>query len=152
MLLKCKTGKIIFIDATSNEGVSLCSWEEFSKRKYYQYYDKIVYRPVKFKRSYSNQTLLEDFLKKVIGKKYKLSPLRMFQKYSTEDSVANTSNKNGYFCSELVASIFKLLGFLPKHISSAQYWPGSFSSENKLVLSNGAAFGDEYLLEFPHGV
>ena len=149
MLLKCRTGKILFIDATSNEGVAICSWEEFSKRAYYRFYDKIVYRPLQFKRNYKNQTMLEDFLRKVVGKKYKLSPMRMLQKYSVQDSVANTAEKNGYFCSELVATVFKLLGFLPAKISSSQYWPGSFSAETKLALGNGAAFGHEYLIEFP---
>ena len=72
----------------------------------------------------------------------------MLQKYSNTDSVANINEKGGYFCSELVASILKLLGFLPKQISSAQYWPGTFSAETKLTLDNGAAFGDEYLIEF----
>ncbi len=73
----------------------------------------------------------------------------MFQPYSSKDSIAHTSEKGGYFCSELVASIFKLMGFLPRHISSAQYWPGNFSAETKMALGNGAAFGDEYLIEFP---
>ncbi len=85
----------------------------------------------------------------MIGKKYKLSPLRILQKYSSQDSVAAvTLSDKGYFCSELVAVIFKLLGLLPKHISSAQYWPGSFSAETKLPLGTGAVLGDEYLVEF----
>jgi len=69
------------------------------------------------------------------------------QKYSCQDSVAAVSaSDKGYFCSELVAVIFKLLGILPKNISSAQYWPGSFSAEEKLPLIN-ATLGDEHLLE-----
>ena len=148
MLLRCKSKRLLFVDATSNDGVALCNWIDFSQKGCYKFYDKIVYRPLQFKRDYANQSLLESFLKKVLGKKYRLSPLRMIQKYSDIDSVTNISENKGYFCSELVASIFKLLGFLPNNISSAQYWPGSFSAEENLTLSNGAAFGDEYLIEF----
>ncbi len=84
----------------------------------------------------------------MVGKKYKLSPLRMLQKYSTEDSVASIKGDKSYFCSELVAAIYKLLGILPKEITSANYWPGSFSTETKLNLGSGATLGDEYLIEF----
>ena len=63
MLLKCRNGRIVFIDATSNEGVSLCGWEEFIKNGYHKPYDKVVYRPLLFKRTFANQTLLEGFLR-----------------------------------------------------------------------------------------
>eukprot|EP00826_Nyctotherus_ovalis_P014654 TRINITY_DN1409_c0_g1_i8.p4 TRINITY_DN1409_c0_g1~~TRINITY_DN1409_c0_g1_i8.p4 ORF type:complete len:175 (-),score=46.45 TRINITY_DN1409_c0_g1_i8:141-665(-) len=148
MLLRCKSQRVVFVDATANDGVALCDWKDFSRKGYYRCYDKIVYRPLQFARNYANQSLLESFLKKVLGKRYKLSPLRMMQKYSNLDSVTNIAENKGYFCSELVGSAFKLLGFLPKNISSAQYWPGSFSAEEKMVLGSGAAFGDEYLIEF----
>ena len=70
----------------------------------------------------------------------------MFKFYSrANDSVINPQ---GYFCSELVAAIFKLFEILPKEISSAQYWPGAFSSKGKLDLCNGASLGDEFLIEF----
>lgn len=78
-----------------------------------------------------------------------MSPLRILQKYSDRDSVADAEKKDkGYFCSELVAVIYKLLGILPNNISSAQYWPGSFSAETLLPLRGGAALGDEYLICF----
>lgn len=148
MALRCKNNKLVFIDATSNGGVALCNWDEFVDNGYHKGYARVVYRPLKFRRTFDNQTLLEDFLRKVIGKKYKLSPFRMLQKYSTQDSVAVVSGDKCYFCSELVASIYKLLGILPREITSANYWPGSFSAETKLALRNGAALGEEYLVEF----
>ena len=148
MLLKCTRNKLAFIDATSNEGVSVCNWSEFTNKGYYKCYDKIVYRPLEFNRNYENQSALEKFIKKVVGKKYKLNPLKMIQKYSNLDSVINISEGKSYFCSELIGSILKSLGLLPENISSAQYWPGSFSAETKMILKNGAVFGDEYLIEF----
>ena len=82
------------------------------------------------------------------GKQYKLDPLRLLQKYSSTDSVENLHEGKGYFCSELIASAYKIIGVLPKQISSAQYWPGTFSAEGKLKLQNEARFGDELLIEF----
>ena len=72
----------------------------------------------------------------------------MLQKYSNKDSVASIAEDKGYFCSELIATIYKRLEVLPKHISSANYWPGSFSAEEKLPLNPGAILGDEHLIEF----
>ncbi len=63
MLLRCRNGRIVFIDATSNEGVAICGWEEFSKNGYHNFYDKIVYRPLQYRRNCANQMLLEGFLK-----------------------------------------------------------------------------------------
>lgn len=148
MLLRYKDDSISFIEAGSNEGVTICGWENFVRKRCYEFYDKIVYRSLNYKRNYTNQTNLEIFLRKIHGKQYALNPLRLLQKHSTYDSIEDVAGKNGYFCSELVAAIFKFLGFLPREIRSAHYLPGSFSAECKLDLRNGAALGDEHLLEF----
>ena len=146
MLLRCENGKVQFIDATSDDGVSVCCWDWFVNKGFHKHYDRIVYRPIHFRRNYYNQTQLEQFLKKLIGKRYKLNPLRLLKKKSDYDSVNSISDDKGYFCSELIASILKFLGFLPANISSSQYWPGSFSSESNTKLINGATFGDEQLI------
>ena len=74
--------------------------------------------------------------------------MRLLQKYSNMDSVENLHENKGYFCSELIAATYKILGILPKQISSAQYWPGTFSAEGQLKLENGARLVDEQLIEF----
>ncbi len=35
----------------------------------------------------------------------------------------------GYFCSELIAAVYKKLGLLPKDRAASKYWPGNFSTE-----------------------
>ena len=70
------------------------------------------------------------------------------QKYSTFDSVNIIPENKSYFCSELIASLYKFLGLLPFEISSANYWPGSFSTEVAIPLKNGAKLGSEFLIEF----
>lgn len=148
MILKNVKGELLFIEATSNQGVAIYSWKAFVKHKCYQYYEKTVYRPLIFARTYERLLQIQEFQKKVIGMKYKLNPLRLLQKYSDNDSVKFVAEKNGFFCSELIAAIFKVIGLLPRHIRSSQYLPGSFSAESNLELRNGAEFGNEHLIEF----
>jgi len=50
-----------------------------------------------------------------------------------------------------VANAFKKVGLLPSDIAAAQYWPGSFSNENKtkeVQLLKGAKLGEELIVEF----
>lgn len=68
------------------------------------------------------------------------------KKYSTEDSVNVIPEDKSYFCSELVASLYKYLGLLPTEISSSNYWPGSFSTETSLKLLKNAYLSPEFLI------
>ena len=80
--------------------------------------------------------------------KYRIDPFKLFQKYSTYDSCHDFCDDRSFFCSELIASVYKVIGILPKEISASQYWPGSFSSENNLNLLNSASLGEEYIIDF----
>ena len=53
-----------------------------------------------------------------------------------------------FFCSELIAAIYKKVGILDPNISSAYYWPGNFSTEKSLPLLKGAKLSHEMLIEF----
>jgi hypothetical protein len=77
-----------------------------------------------------------------------VNPVRLLTKYSLTDSIENLRDDKSFFCSELVASAYKCLGLLPKKIASSHYWPGSFSTENKLDLLDNAHLGDEQLIDF----
>jgi hypothetical protein len=90
---------------------------------------------------------LEDFIKTVIGMKYKLNPTKIFRK-KYENDCDNIKGDKSYFCSELVASAYKCLGILPKDISASQYWPGTFAGKGGLKLMEEAYLEDELLLEF----
>jgi len=148
MLLRYQDGRLFLLESTNGEGVGISEWTEETAKDYRDAYRKIVYRQLQFRRTFQLVVKLEKFLKNARGKKYELDPLRLLQKYSSTDSVENLHENKGYFCSELIASAYKTLGILPKHISSAQYWPGTFSAENNLKLENGARFGEELLIEF----
>jgi len=53
-----------------------------------------------------------------------------------------------FFCSELVAAIYKHLDLLEWQRASTQYWPGSFSDKNQLLLKNEAKFSNECFIDF----
>ena len=91
---------------------------------------------------------LEQFIKTVIGRKYKLNPSKIFRR-RYENDADNIKDDKSYFCSELVASAYKCMGILPKEISASQYWPGSFANSGKLELSEGAKIEHEVVIEFP---
>jgi hypothetical protein len=146
ILLRYQDGRLFLLEATSTEGVEISEWNNASD--YNKTYERIVYRKLCFKRTCQTVNKLEQFLKNVRGHKYDLDPLKLLKRYSSIDSVRNISKDKGYFCSELVASAYKVLGILPENICSSQYWPGSFSAEEKLQLMNGAYFGNEYLFDF----
>ena len=48
-----------------------------------------------------------------------------------------------FFCSEIIAKVYKTLGLLDREVSSVRYWPISFTSRGELNLMDGACFGAE---------
>jgi hypothetical protein len=60
----------MFIDATANGGVGVCSWRDFISKEYYRGYSRIVYRPLHFTRTFNNLSKLEIFLKATLFNKY----------------------------------------------------------------------------------
>ena len=57
--------------------------------------------------------------------------------------------KDGYFCSELVASVFKRMRIILDDTLSSRFYPGTFEAPNrKLKFINGAYLGDEKLIDF----
>ncbi len=59
------------------------------------------------------------------------------------------AKKTGYFCSELVASIFKRMNVIADSKLSSRYYPGAFEAEGcKLEFINGAYLGEEIMIDF----
>jgi hypothetical protein len=51
----------------------------------------------------------------MLGKKYSISASKLIS--------GSTKDNDNYFCSELVASIYKFMNILPQNIPSTKYWP-----------------------------
>ena len=67
--------------------------------------------------------MLKPFIKKMIGKSYSCNAIKLLKKESEED----LEGKGEYFCSELVAKAYKLLGLIDPSKSSNSYWPVDFT-------------------------
>lgn len=63
-----------------------------------------------------------------------------------DKEVQKYSQTESFFCSELIAAIFKIGGFLGSEKTSGRYFPGSFSSKKNLSLKKGASLSNEYYL------
>ena len=76
-----------------------------------------------------------------MGKQYDFSLTDyIFQR----NSYADKDHKH-YFCSSLVAKVYKILGLLPDKKSCKQYLPSSFSGKEHLFLQDQGPFGYAFL-------
>lgn len=104
----------------------MLDWDIFVKNKWHSMYEKMAFRKLRHSRTLASMQTLEQFIRSVIGLKYRLTPAKIFQKKDSEDK------EKSYFCSELVAGAYKALGLLPKDVPASQYWPGSFSGKGNI--------------------
>jgi len=126
MILKLKDESILLLEATGSEGVTLTSWIDFNNQKWYSKFRRVVYRPLIIPRGDDLIEKMEKLVKEVIGMKYNMSLIKIFTMNFLLESPANIKDKPGFFCSELIASIYKELDLLPKDLSSSKYWPGDY--------------------------
>ena len=129
--------------------MDICEWTDFIKYKWHLLYPYLVWRKLNnFERRPEILKSLDAFVKNSKGKKYKITTRKLMKKKCETDYGEQVEDKRNFFCSELVASSFKLMGLLPKKVSSTQYWPGSFAARRGLKLQGGAYFGEETLIDF----
>ncbi len=84
-----------------------------------------------------------------MGMKYGISLMELLNLSGGSPSKADSAE---YFCSQLVASAFMAMRLLPETAVASKYFPGSFSADRKLQLENGAALGQEYLIDFARDI
>lgn len=71
----------------------------------------------------------------MIGKKFSVNIKKLLKKKSENldiDSGKCFENKT-FFCSELVAAAYKVLGILPKEVAASQYYPGKIKKITKIL-------------------
>lgn len=158
MLLKFESDfdEIYIIEATTNLGVHLNKWsfirDHVGKKKFYQ---QIMFRKIEYNRSDRVVEQLEIFLKEAIGQSYGIGSKILSGKKSIKlaPSVSTDENQRQlieeertFFCSELVAKAFKVLGIIEDdETASSSFLPGHFSHLNdKLVkYTKGTKLEDE---------
>jgi hypothetical protein len=114
MILRSSTGALKFIEATMQYGVDIIDWEVFVIYNFYQSFERIVYRRLSnFHRSKETLTRLEEFIKVAKNKRYSLAATKLLRRHCSNDSDSSIRDDKTYFCSELVASLYKNMGLLP---------------------------------------
>ena len=130
-------GELKIFQANADEGVSVYNWAQF--QACFHQYEKISLRKLHYHGKAQGHSHLMKFIKSNIGKKYELKALKLIRK-SSEDEQHNT---RGYFCSQLVAKVYKILGLLDSEKASRNYWPVDFTMRGGINLLKSAFLGSE---------
>ena len=124
-------------------GVCLLNWNEICNEIIFTDNYTVWFRRLEFEISKEKLKDLNGFVNKVINKKFRFS----IKEFLFRKKDLSPDEQQGFFCSELVASAYKILGVLPEYPPSNKYWPGDFSSESNLVLIPPAKLPKEYLID-----
>ncbi|CAD8205583.1 unnamed protein product [Paramecium pentaurelia] len=150
VLLRFPSGSLYILEATGCYGVGLCSWKDMIDEKWFELYEKIMIRKLEIERDHTFLKTVQEFVNENMGKKYSLTPMKLLKQKSTVQDINKQVNKEErtFFCSELVAALYKQLGIFDQQKSAAQYWPGSLCSENKQLVVLKGILHPEQLIDF----
>lgn len=140
---------IFFVEATGNMGVSLNRWlflkDHVGPGKFYE---QVAVRHVNFKRDARTFKRLEQFLQEAVGLQYAIDGGKLMRQKTTkvQDSKRLVEEDRTFFCSELLAKAFKILGVIEDDDTSCtQFYPHHFSSrgDSFLKLTKGTTIENE---------
>lgn len=90
---------------------------------------------------------MEEFVVENLDKEFNLDVGKMFKFTSSLNPTAEERKNRTYFCSELVAALYKQMGLLEREKSCTQYYPVHFSGTSNLPLLKGT-LGPEQIICF----
>ena len=100
------------------------------------FFDKIVTRKLIYEMTPQRLNDLDQFRRNAVGNSYGLSLKKLLKSHRSEQQLgtrqSHIEKDRTFFCSELIAKAFKVLGVLknPNAKSSSNYYPGSFGPES----------------------
>jgi len=88
---------------------------------------------------------LAAFTEEVNGKPYSCTPGKLLRR----NSKGGDARTEDYFCSELVASALKTMGFLQRKKASSYFWPGSYNEGGEIErnLVDGVVLGKLFVVD-----
>lgn len=134
MILKFETDpdEVYFVESTSNRGVSISRWSMI--RKFVgDFYEQVVLRHLEVDRNDEMIDKLEIFLKEAVGNKYGISTSKLlFQRNTVKPKTGKyIDDDRTFFCSELVAKAYKILGIMEEDGRPCNhFYPSSFSTKS----------------------
>jgi hypothetical protein len=128
--------EVFLIDATGNNGVSLNRWNfirDFVGPD--ECFTNAVYRHVEVDRTNKMMDALELFLKEAVGRKYGLGGNKLLRRKTIVGKKMGDcqliDEERTFFCSELIAKAFKVLGLIENdNTSCSSYMPSHFAALN----------------------
>lgn len=134
------------VESVGQLGVSSQSWSDLrSEIGEGKFYEKVALRRLIGPRNQGFHHQLDAFLSDVWGKKYSLSlskigkgllmsptssfttPTKRREIRYDENQTSFVSPKRNFFCSELVAKCYKVMGILETNRGSESFYPGDFA-------------------------
>lgn len=140
MIYKYPGGDISFLESTKEAGVSICYWDDFISNAWGLNYEKISYRKLETIDRKGLSERLEEFIQKVLGKKFSFNTVKLLSRFAPAKS-----DSQGFFCSELVAKAYQEIGLIDETTTASSYWPGDFSETSKISLKNADLSGEKIL-------
>ena len=147
------------MEATGDYGVSSSKWSDIrSEIGVGKFYEKVAFRKLKCQSTNNFINTFDDFLAEVWELKYGIGLLKIANKLTNGASVMmkqKSQNKyvneeRTFFCSELVAKTYKVLGALKTQRSSTTFYPSDFESNADLVYGEGYSMGPLFNLQIDH--
>jgi len=145
--MKFASGEIYLFESLGKTGVAFYRWNDFMRYHWNLDYEQMLYRKLNCVRPREMIEKLEKFVLTILGKKHTMSICKLCKCTNVKE---NPEKKKGYFCSELVASVYKQMGVLADTKLSSRFYPGTFESINdgNLEFTNDANLGPEILIDF----
>lgn len=139
VILRNKKNELFVFESSSGEGVGLTPWKHIIKFGWYNSTDKyapklcrMAWKRLNIKLTPQDISVIEAFVAKTLGKEFEISLDKLFTFSSVLKRNPEDDEKKTYFCSELVARLYKELGLLDEEKSSTRYYPVDFSDKTRL--------------------
>lgn len=130
LVIRFKSGEIGFLEASRAYGVSLTYWDTYFKKDWKKIYSEIWYKKLDLVRTSEMISDLERFIKNTKGKGYSL-------KLGKKKRKVNPGEEDTFFCSELIASAYKVLGIISNDELSYKFYPSHFEGSDKFEMAKG---------------
>lgn len=158
---------VSLLEATTDGVIRYDLWQRLSQWNMVD--AQICVRQLLCERTKEFQKVAQSFMTEVNGLDYKITVGKLLRKTESEEvKIENAHHRavpeneeeerneeevenNTYFCSELIANMYKLLGILdnsPGSKACSAYWPSSFSSRNGPLDLINAELTDEIDIYF----
>lgn len=142
ILFTVESGEIFMIESLGRTGVQVISLDWFLGNCWNLLYTKIAHRKLICNRDAVFYSQFKRYAKAWEGRPYRLNTGKLIRKTSFQHEY------DDFFCSQLVAALYKKLDLLPEEVSCCSYWPASFSDGRSLKLKGSACLGEERLIRF----